>query len=122
MAAADVARRLIAKHGRSDGALRRGSLSTEVPALKPWAPQDKDPATSDLVASGLSVVVLDALTALRPGDLLPQQTAVAYLDADVEPLKLDVLETQGERYAVLEVEELAPGPTTALYTLHLRSA
>lgn len=115
MALADTVRRLIAKNGRSDGALVR---QTTVATAKPWAP-DVDVAPA---ATGLSVVVLEALAVLKPEQLRPEQTAVAYMDADFAPLKLDVLETRGERYAVLEVEELAPGPTTYLYTLHLKAA
>lgn len=115
MALQDTARRLIDKFGRHDGVLRR---STTVDTPKPWAPE----VSSAPVASGQTVVVLDAKTVLRPEQLLPEQTSVAYMDADVEPKGLDVLETAGQRYAVLEVEQLAPGETTYLYILHLKAS
>ena len=122
MAAADTARRLIAAKGRSDGALRRPSMDQTVGA-KPWTPVDADPVVDPLVASGLSVVVLDALTVARPGlSLHVDCSAVAFMDADVEPKVGDLLETAGDRYKVLEVDRLAPGPTTAMFTLQLKAS
>lgn len=122
MAAADVARRLIAKHGRSDGALRRPSAD-QTAGSKPWAPVDADPAVDPLIASGMSVVVLSAATVMRPGLVLHTDcSAVAYLSADVEPKVGDLLETRGDRYRVLELDELAPGPDTALFTLQLKAS
>jgi hypothetical protein len=120
MAAADTARRLIAKNGRSDGVLSRFSTSLQPILGRPWASSSIDPAVSPILASGLSVVVLDARTALRPDVILPDQTAVAYLAAGLEPKNLDVLETKGKAYSVMEVEELAPGDSVALYILHLK--
>lgn len=123
MAAADVARRLLAKHGRTDGVLRRPRLDNTAPPNKPWAPVDADPAVDPVVASNLSVVVLDASVVAKPGaEFAPETTSVAYLDADVEPLVRDLLETRGETYSVLRVEELAPGLTTAMFTLHLKAS
>lgn len=118
MAAADTARRLIAKHGRKDGVLTRPSNAQQAPADKPWAPMAT--ATDPEVASDLSVVVLDASLAVKPDQLLPEQTAVAYLASGVEPRELDVLGTRGKAYSVLRVEELAPGDDTVLYILHLK--
>lgn len=118
MAAADTARRLIDKHGWHDGRLTRPSRAQTAPANRPWAPETN--GQSALVASDLAVVVLDARTVLKPERILPEQTAVAYLAAGVEPLNLDVLRTRSKGYVVLEVEELAPGPDTCLYILHLK--
>lgn len=121
MAAADTARRLIAKNGRWDGVLSRPSIALVAPQDRPWASEDAAPAVDPVLASGLSVVVLDARTTLKPEVILPDQTAVAYLAPGlVEPRNLDVLTTRGKSYSVLEVEELAPGDNTALYTLHLK--
>jgi hypothetical protein len=120
MAASDTARRLIAKFGRSDGELSRPRQALEAVPGRPWAAQAQDPAVDPVLAAGLSVVVLDAKTVLRPELILPEQTAVAYLAAGLEPRNLDVLTTRGKSYSVLEVEELAPGDDTALFTLHLK--
>lgn len=120
MAAADTARRLIAKFGRSDGELLRPSLSLQTTPERPWASDLSDLAVNPSVGSGLSVVVLDALTVLKPEQLLPEQTAVAYLAAGLEPRDLDVLTTKGRRYSILKVEELSPGTDVALYILHLK--
>jgi hypothetical protein len=120
MAASDTARRLIAKNGRSDGILKRPSSALQDPVDRPWASEATDPQVSAELASDLSVVVLDARTALRPEVILPDQTAVAYLAAGIEPQNLDTLTTKGKTYSILEVEELAPGDETALYILHLK--
>lgn len=119
MAAAETARRLIDKKGRHDGVLRRPGLAFQTPPGRPWA-SEASPEVDEAIVSGLSVVVLDARTVLKPDVILPDQTAVAYIAAGVEPQNLDVLETRGKAYSVLEVEELAPGDETALYVLHLK--
>ena len=122
MAAADTARRLIDKNGRKDGVLKRPSAALSTPVDRPWAAEDAVPAVDPSLAAELSVVVLDAKTALRPEAILPEQTAVAYLAAGLEPKALDILETRGKTYSVLEVEEIAPGADTALYILHLKGS
>ncbi len=120
MAAADMARRLIDKFGRHDGELLRPALALQTAPDRPWASEAIDPAVDPSVGANLAVVVLDALTVLKAEQLLPEQTAVAYMSADVEPKNLDILTTSGQRYSILRVEELAPGVDIALYTLHLK--
>lgn len=142
MAAADTARRLIAKHGRRDGQLERPS-TLEVPASpsQPWKPvqlgteAEVDQLLDALEGAGtgaetegepsdepFDVVVLDA-SSFKKDQLTPETTAVAYVAAlalSSPPKVGDRLLTRGERYHVLRADDLAPGVGSILYTLHLK--
>lgn len=120
MAAADTARKLIAKKGRQDGVLRRPKADNVATADRPWAPIDSNPAADPVVATGLAVVILDASQAHKPETLTPSSTAVAYMAVGIDVHLGDILETKGDRYLVLKAELLAPGPDDVLYTLHLK--
>lgn len=117
-----LAERLIAKKGRRDGVLRRPGSDNAAPADRPWAPVDSDPSQDPAMAENLSVVVLDAKL-FKQDQLTPETTAVAYLAASAcpEPRSGDLLETRGTRYAVLDVQDLAPGEDSILYTLNLKA-
>lgn len=117
-----LAERLIAKKGRKDGVLRRPSSDNAATSDRPWAPQDSDPTQDPAMAEELSVVVLDAKL-FKKEQLTPETTAVAYLAASAcpEPRTGDLLETRGHRYSVLDVQDLAPGEDSILYTLNLKA-
>lgn len=127
MAARDVALRLIAKHGRTDGVLRRPSADATVNPARPWAPGDSNPAVDPIVAQGLAVVVLDINTYRKTAGpdvaINPAATAVALIAAasGAEPRVSDTLESRGTRYAVLASDLLAPGDDDVLYTLQLKA-
>lgn len=126
MAARELALRLITKHGRRDGVVRRPSADAVAPSDRPWRPDDAASGPDPVVATELPVVVLDAETyrkSMGPDTrLAPEATAVALVAAasGVELRVGDTLETRRVRYAVLQVDLLAPGETDVLYTLHMR--
>jgi hypothetical protein len=117
-----LAQRLMAKKGRLDGVLRRPSADAQPTAGKPWSPADPTPSYDPVVAEGFAVVVLDA-SLFKKDQLAPEATAVAYAAADdlPEPRVGDLLETKGERFAVLDVQDLSPGSDSILYTLMLKA-
>jgi len=123
-----LALRLIKKKGRADGRITR--FEGEADPDRPWAPGDPE---NVVMAEDLPVVVLDAklmlagFTSKGPtilASLAPEATAIAFVAAASmasPPLTGDVLETRSERYAVLEVEDLAPGSQSIVYILHLKA-
>lgn len=117
--AIETAKALILKFGRQDGVLRRPSADETVPdPEQPWKRGDADPAEDPIILQQFPVAVLDA--SLFKEELTPESKAVAYMAAHgVAPQLGDILETRGERHSVLQAIELAPGPDSLLFILHL---
>lgn len=126
MAARELAQRLIKKHGRPDGLVRRPSSSVVATADKPWAPVSIgfDP----VIMQDLPTVVLDVESYRasfgRDAVISPEVSAIALVaaaDTSESILVNDTFETRGVRYAVNKTDLLAPGVEDILYTLHLKS-
>lgn len=118
-ASIETARTLITKFGRQDGVLRRPNADETVPDPdQPWKRGDADPTEDPIVLQQFPVVVLDA--SLFKEELTPASKAVAYVAVHgVVPQLGDILETRGERHSVLHSVDLAPGPDSLIFILHL---
>ena len=125
---AETAFRLITLKGRLDLVLKRASKDATVTPGKPWAPGDADPTTVPVVCGPIPGLVLDIGSAPREmsQNLAPESTAVALVPAlalpvGEKPRNGDLLETGGDRYAVLRVDTLQPAADKIIYTLSLKA-
>jgi hypothetical protein len=126
MAARELAQRLIKKHGRPDGIIRRPSEAMVPRADKPWAPTSI--GIDPIVMQDLPVLILDIESYRasfgKEATIAPEVSAVALIaaaDTSKTILVNDTLESRQVRYSVAKAEVLAPGVEDVLYTLQLKS-
>lgn len=126
MAARELAQRLISKHGRQDGVVRRPSDGATSTPFQPWKPGYV--GTDPIVMQGMAVVLLDVESYRasfgKEASIAPEVSAIALIAAAATSgaiLVGDTFETRTVRYSVVKAEVLAPGVEDILYTLQLKS-
>lgn len=137
-----LAKRLIAKKGRSGVSIYRPTPGSVSNASRPWKLDNpSSPPADTLLASGLRAVFLDARQARgaqgqfgfevsfrswmeMPDSLMPDTTSVAhFIPSDLGATVLqagDLVVTGSHRYVVNRCDALQPGDELVLYTVQLK--
>lgn len=115
--AVSLALRLITRFGETSTILRRSDTVPDED--EPWN------RTATETEYEVSAVWLDALTALRPGTVVPQGAQVVYVPASgltvVPDAAIDqIMRADGSRWRIEEVKPLNPAGQPVMYELVVR--